>query len=306
MRESFKWWMVMVLALGAAPQLVEAQAPPAKAAKTAKDGKDGKAKAEEAKEPEEPEEPKINVYAEMAKANKLANAGAYSRAVPLYERVLEADPDNYAIAHFNLGEIYKIRNKCKPAAFHYQAYLMTGRDEETLKHARAGLRQCLQPSSATLSVRIAQPEGEVYINGFLFKRGELTPIQLPSGEYKVEARASDHATQTRMIKLKDQEPQQLEMSLERFTFFGLLKVEVDKPGAVVRVSPVKLDKVDETAQPVQVSSPMTAPIKLATGKYFVEIEREGYMRWIRNVQVTREGTTLVEARLTQELPEEIR
>jgi hypothetical protein len=300
MRESFKWWMVMVLALGVGQRVVEAQAPPAKAA-PAKAGKGDKAE-----EPKEPEEPKINVYAEMAKANKLANAGAYSRAVPVYERVLEADPDNYAIAHFNLGEIYKIRNKCKPAAFHYQAYLMTGRDEETLKHARAGLRQCLQPTSATLAVRIAQPEGEVYINGFLFKRGELTPLQLPAGEYKIEARAIDHATQARTIKLKDQEPQQIEMSLERFTFFGLLKVEVDKPGALVRISPLALDKPDETAQPMQVGAPMAAPVKLATGKYFIEIEREGYMPWIRNVQVTREGTTLVEARLTQQLPEEIR
>lgn len=307
MRQSLKGalWCVLMVCVAHGP--LHAQTAPAKdgaPAKAAKDKADGKAKAEGETAPEAP--PKLNVYAEMAKANKLANAGAYSRAVPAYERVLAADPDNYSVAHFNLGEIYKLRNKCVQAAFHYQAYLATGRDEPTLKYARSGLRQCLQPTSPALSVKLAPADGEIYINGFLFARGELKATQLPVGEYKVEVRAEDHGAQVREVRLKEQEPQQLDFTLERFTFFGMLKVEVDQPGATIRVTPKALDKADETAQVQSVASPMAEPLKLATGKYFVEIEREGFDRWIRNVQVTREGTTLVEAKLNKQVPEEIR
>jgi tetratricopeptide (TPR) repeat protein len=248
----------------------------------------------------------FNAYREMARANKLANAGGYTRAVALYEQVVRFDPDGYAVAHFNMGEIYKIRNKFPLAAFHYQAYLSTGRDEDTLKQARAGLRQCLLPSAGTLSVGIAQAAGEIWINGFLFARSnELAPIQLPAGKYTVTAKAQDHGDQTREVEIKDGSAQRLDFTLEQFTFYGQLKVDVDHADATITISPRALDKADETAQQVEVRSPMQ-PVTLATGKYFIEIKREGFNPWIRNVQVTRDGTTLVEAKLTRALPPEIR
>lgn len=255
--------------------------------------------------PKEQPAKEFNAYREMARANKLANAGGYTRAVALYEQVVRFDPDGYAVAHFNMGEIYKIRNKFPQAAFHYAAYLTTGRDEETLKYARAGLKQCMSPTSGTLSVGIAQASGEVWINGFLFARtSELAPMQLPAGKYTVTAKAQDHGDQTREVEIKDGGAERLDFTLEQFTFYGQLKVEVDRADATITITPKALDKVDETAQRIEATSPMQ-PVKLATGKYFIEIKREGFNPWIRNVQVTREGTTLVDVKLTRSLPPEI-
>jgi tetratricopeptide (TPR) repeat protein len=254
---------------------------------------------------QEKKEREFNAYAMMFRANQLANAGSYTRAVPLYVEVLKREPESNSIAHFNLAEINKARGRCVAAAFHYQAYLLTGRDADSLRMARSGLKECLRPDAPTLEVRVEQPGAEVRVNGFLLSRGPLAPTQFPAGIYQVEVTATDHNTQSGEVNIK-REAGVFVASLEKLTFFGELEIKVEQPGASIKIVPRELDKPDSTAPEKAGTSPMKAPVKLATGNYFIEVNLDGYNRWVRNVRVSRDATNQVEVKLNKALPEEIR
>ena len=252
-----------------------------------------------------PEE-RINAYEELARANKLAGAGALSRSIPHYERALRGDPTNYAIAHYNLGEVQRARGKCEIAGFHYQAYAAIGTDAETVKAAREGAAACGKNSWPVLSV-IAQPKAaRVTINGFVFSEGApIEGLALPSGDYTLAITLTDHEPHTRELTLRAGQQERVSVSLKKMAFFGTAAFEVSEPGATVVITPRQLDNPEARGEPLTLTSPITEKTRLPTGSYFVEVTREGYERWIRNIQVSRDADTQVQVRLSRALPDEI-
>ena len=249
--------------------------------------------------------PYINAYDELNRANQLAAAGGFTRAIPHYERALEGDPINYAVAHFNLAEVYRAKKQCKKAGFHYQAYLAVGKDADTRRLADQGSKQCGLDTWPRLNVK-ARPEGqaELRVNGFLFAQGrDIVDQPLPAGDYKVEATLNDHHPASVDIPLS-KNPDPITLTLKKMTFFGTLSITVDQPGATVVITPKQIEHAEQEVQAMTLTSPLE-PIKLPTGKYFIEINRPGFDRWIRNVQVGRDSDTGVQVRLTKSLPAEI-
>src|SRR5690554_8126667 len=59
--------------------------------------------------------PTINAAWEFERANRLASAGALTRSIPHYKKVLEAAPGRYIQAYFNLGEVYRLKGECREA-----------------------------------------------------------------------------------------------------------------------------------------------------------------------------------------------
>lgn len=256
---------------------------------------------------EAPKKRYINAYEELTQANKYAGAGAYSRAIPYYERALEGDPINYVVAHFNLAEVYRAKRQCKKAGFHYQAYLSLGKDAETRKLAQQGSKQCGSDSWPKLNVKV-RPEGsgaELRVNGFVFAQGSnIVDLALPAGDYKVEATLNDHHPASVDVPLgKDAEP--VTLTLKKMTFYGSMTITVDQPGAAVSITAKQLDHPEMQAEDQALLSPIKDSIKLPTGKYFIEVKKDGFDRWIRNVQVGRDADSSVQIRLTKSLPAEI-
>lgn len=256
---------------------------------------------------EAPKKRYINAYEELNQANRLAGAGAFSRAIPYYERALEGDPVNYAIAHFNLAEVYRAKRQCKKAGFHYQAYLVLGKDAETRKLAEQGTKQCGADTWPKLNVKI-RPENsqaEIRVNGFIFSQGkDIVELPLPHGDYKVEATLSDHYPASVDVPLgKDPDP--ITLTLKKMTFFGTMTLVVDQPGATISLTPKSLEHAEMQVDAMTVTSPVKEPLKLPTGKYFVEVKKDGYDLWIRNVQVGRDADSNVQIRLTKSLPQEL-
>lgn len=255
------------------------------------------------------EGPQYDPYEEFVRANRLVSYGGYSRAVKHYERALRGDPVSYDIAHFNLGEVWRARDKCDEAAFHYQAYLQIGRDEEALELSREGLEQCIKKDWGTLALQIEGAEGvpAIHINGFVFTRGtKLEPIKLPPGSYEIEVEATDYIPASRTLELDREQNLEQAIELERELFFGSVSVEVDQKGATVKLIPKELDKSSSEIDPVVKTSPVQGAVKLPTGKYLLEVTHEDHDRWIRHVYVTRDNESSVRVRMTRSLPPELR
>lgn len=297
------------------------------------------------KKKEEP--PTWNAFDEFSRANKLVQYGGYSRALKHYKRALAVAPQTYPIAHFNLGELYKARNNCADAVLHYQIYERVGRDQEAVKFAGEGLRECLakHPDWAKFSLSVKSRyakkgddplDAQLTLHGYTFPLGQsasfedfVLPEHLPSDseDFEIARRKSTGRPATKdrsrteyvglvhvtdfvpygftLVALKGS-PINKVIELEKQTFFGSAKVEVDREGARVTITPLQIDKPDQKVEPISVTSPMQEMVKLPTGKYRLLVEMEGFEPWVRNVYVTRDGSAVVSVSLSRALPPEIR
>ena len=254
--------------------------------------------------------PEVNPFQEFSQGERLANLGGYTKAIPFFERALMASPVQYAVVHYNLGEIYRAKGNCPVALMHYQIFLRKEAQEEVaLKRARSAMRQC-GPTLAdmpSLAVEVAQPEALVRLDRWqLPASATKTPLKLPAGTYTVTVELAGHIPQTRTITLGREAARVEAFDLERQTLFGSLKVSVDVPKATINLVPKTLDKPGSEVSMPEPQVLKAGGAKLPTGKYFLEVTAPGYTRWIRNVYITRENETKVDVLLLKALPPELR
>lgn len=313
----------------------------------AQDGDRKGAKGDKEKKEEKKEEKKKlpwQAYDEFARGNKLVAYGGYSRAVKHYKRALAVDPDNYTIAHFNLGEIYMAQENCADAIVHYQIYALEGRDAEAVGFAKEGITKCkkLNPTWATLSMsteRKYPKKGEdelmatIAVRGYVLSQegkleGFVLPPKLPSDKedfekerrargghaaqaeaektsYDVEVTATDFMPESLSLTAPAGEAITRSVTLEKLTFYGKLAISVDVEGASIKLTPKAVDKPTETPDPFSGTSPLSSELELPTGKYLLEVNSEGYDRWIRHVYITKDNSASVTVSLVKSLPPEI-
>lgn len=251
--------------------------------------------------------PDYDAYEEFAKANKYVSYGSYSKAIPHYERVLAVEPLTYNIVHYNLGEIYRAKKNCVKAVFHYTAYLGTGTDAEALDFSRKSIAECDTSTWPTLTVTATPDTATIKIDGFIFSQnGKIEQLKIGPGGYELEVSAPEFISQTREIKLESKKVSEERFDLEKQTFFGSVHVEVDQPGAKLKLIPRKLDKPELSPGEMALTSPLKEPAKLPTGKYLLEVNLDGYDRWIRHIYITRDQKIDVDVRLTKAMPIELK
>ncbi len=250
---------------------------------------------------------KYDAYEEFVRANKYVSYGSYKRAIPHYQRALEAEPQTYNIAHYNLGEIYRAQKNCIKSVFHYRAYLGTGTDPEALELSEKSIKECDTSTWPTLTVSTNTPDASVRINGFTFAQtGGLDAIKLGPGDYEIEVEAPEYIPQSRDVSLESNKPSVQDFKLEKQTFYGTTMVMVDQPGASMKLIPKKLDKPELSQGETVLTAPMKEAEKLPTGKYLLEITLEGYDRWIRHIYIARDQNVDVNVTLTKSIPVELR
>ena len=275
------------------------------------------AKAEKAEK-----KPEINPYTELQKGNKYAswnNSGGFKRAVKHYKRVLKADPVGFPYAYLNLGEVNKALKRCPDAVLAFQGYLAVSdpSDESSAKQARRGIRECSAADWASIEVSARPVEGlEILVDDHMLARGkDLSSTVIAPGSYELVVRATDHVPVVETIQVTrgaDGAGLSRTFELERQTFFGKVAINVlheGKPleGVTVTLEPKKLDKADPSASSVAIpANAEDGDAQLATGKYFMAVEIEGYRRWIRNIYVTRDSEQTVEVNLVRALPDTLR
>ncbi len=279
------------------------------------------AKTDAAKVEKKEKKPSINPYTELQKGNKYAswnNSGGFKRAVKHYKRVLQADPVGFPYAYLNLGEVNKALKRCPAAVLAFQGYLAVSdpSDGASAKQARRGIRECSAADWASLQVSARPAEGlEILVDGHLLARDkDLSPVVIAPGSYELVVRATDYIPVTETIKVTrgaDGEGLARTFELERKTFFGKVNVNVlheGKPleGVTITLEPRELDKANANASSVSMSANAESGSSLATGKYYLSVEVDGYRRWIRNIYVTRDSEQTVEVNLVRALPDSLR
>ncbi len=261
---------------------------------------------EEAEKKGEKETEKINASWEFARANRLASAGAITRSIPHYEKVLEAAPEKFPQAHFNLAEVYRFKEECRKAVLLYNAYLTFEQDEDNRADAKKGIEQCKAGAAktGTLTVDVEpKSDGRVIVDGYILGHNAgFDEAELLVGEYTVEARATDHVSQTEKVEIQDGKEAKFDFELDKKLFHGTLSVDVSEKGATIKLEPKELDSPRASKEAITVESPLEKPKKLATGKYFLEVTKPGYDRWIRNIYIKRDEETSVQIKLSRALP----
>jgi tetratricopeptide (TPR) repeat protein len=251
---------------------------------------------------------KINASWEFARANRLASAGAVTRSIPHYEKVLEAAPEKYPQAHFNLAEVYRFKKECRKAVLLYNAYMSFEKGEQNKSDALNGIAGCTQGEKTGTLTFSSKPEGrtKLVIDGYVFAEGNIDKIELIVGEYAIEAQAIDHVSKTDTVAIEEGGEVQRNWELEKKLFFGSLRIGVETKGATVTIEPKDLDSPKAEEETLTITTPVDEPQELATGKYFVEVTKPGFERWIRNVHINRDEEADVRVSLTESLPEAIR
>lgn len=246
----------------------------------------------------------VDPYREFVQANKLASAGALTRSIPHYENVIRLAGNRYPLAHFNLAEVLRQKKECAKATVLYRAYMAQGKEEDVLKDADVGIQDCKGSKAwPTLSVRTKPADATIRMNGYVVARGgKFEEVAFAPGEYMVEVEMEDHHSHREMITLVEGEPLVLDVALKAQVFHGTVQFKVEQSKVTIRLHP----RDQESTEVIEIREEMTEPLRVVAGKYFVEVIKPDYHRWIRNVEIGRDTNTELSVNLRRELPAEIR
>lgn len=251
----------------------------------------------------------IDASAHYSEANRLASAGAITRSIPHYEKVIEADPGKYPRAYYNLGEVFRAKDECKKAVLLYRAYRANQPEGDKAASAKSGIYQCSQTSGfGALKVEVSPEEtGRLKVEGYdVGPVARVDGLELLPGEYSVEVFDDEYEAESDSASIEEGDTERLEFDLIKKLFFGEVLVEVDQKAATIDIEPRELDSPKADEKELDLESPMEEPEKLPAGKYFLEVNKSGYDRWIRNIEVTRDNQTTVDVEMIEALPEAIR
>jgi tetratricopeptide (TPR) repeat protein len=266
-------------------------------------------KSEQQKEDDEPE---VDAGKQIRRANELAGRNAITRSIPHYEKGLRAAPGQFPTAYYNLAQVWKAKEEWGKALLHYQAYRAAARTKPSEKEAKEAIDQLLSRLSkskiAELTIDVEPEENaKLFVDGFLIARGgDLKKGKFYGGEYTLRADIEDYHPAEKTIELKEGGETSVELRPQIKTFYGKANVTVDQKDATIKFKPEDLKSPKGPDEPVVRTSPMEEPVELVTGKYLVEVTKDGFLKWVRYVQVRRDKTSSVQVELSKKLPEEIR
>ncbi len=246
----------------------------------------------------------VDPYREFVQANRLASAGAITRSIPHYENVIRLAGDRYPLAHFNLAEVLRNKKECAKATILYRAYIAQGKEEDVLKEAEVGIQECKGSAAwPTLTVHTTPADATIRMNGYVVARGtKLEGMTFAPGEYVVDVEMTDHQSRRETITLVEGEPLALDVVLKAQIFHGTVQFKVEQSDVIIRLHP----RDQASTEVIEIRKEMTAPLRIISGKYFVEVIKPDYHRWIRNVEIGRDVNTEFSVNLRRELPAEIR
>jgi hypothetical protein len=223
----------------------------------------------------------------LRKADKASRRGKYNIALDHLQQALKLTPIPDINDHYNIIVLAAALKRCTEVVLHAHAFELLAKDDPGFEEVTTHRDACLGEEAKTgqISVFDIPEKARVLLNGVLVGDGELSRTSLIVGTYKLEVKALEYKRHREKIVLKENEHEKRSITLIKRTYFGMLVIRTIPPGASIRIE----GKANGT-------SPL-GPIKLTTGKHFVELRLDGYDRFIRNVKIQRDQTTDFEANL---------
>ncbi|MEO1267072.1 MAG: PEGA domain-containing protein [Myxococcota bacterium] len=232
------------------------------------------------------DEPKVDAFALMQEATADAQKRRYGKAIEKFTQVAQADPAQYPNAYYNLGELLRFKKRCIKASLAYARFLELSPDvpdRQTIeKHITTCRKGFARPGKAT--IRVTGPESPVIsIDGLPISTSPDVTVELPAGKYRLKVNAPDYKTFVGAIEVLEGDNRDLNVSLKAKTYYGTLELKVNVEGAQVSIDGGNIG-----------TTPLKEPVQLKAGKHFLELTKEGYHRWIRNVHINRDDAQVVD------------
>lgn len=233
----------------------------------------------EAVEPEKDQEAS-QVEALRAEADDLARKRRYRKAIDKYKEVLSLRPYDYPAIYYNVAEMCKALEDYNQAALFYARYLELDPEATDAKAIERAIDQMQKKRGpgGTLNIKIEGPrEALMIVDGVPLADSGQAKLDLAPGQYKVRATAKDFSPAEGTVTVRAGEESGLSLKLKELTYSGTLALKVNVDGAEIFVDGQKVGV-----------SPLKEPYTLQTGKRFVELKKDGYHRWVRNVIIERD------------------
>lgn len=250
----------------------------------AQEEKKEKLTAEEKKKIEEQAKMLEEIEAKHELAAKHVNRGRYAKAIQIYEEIVSIDPFQTDI-FYNLGQLTSAEEQSDKCVLYYTRYLFLYRGAPDKADIEKEIGKCARKMKdfGYLTITDANTEHvEISLDKLSLFHDSVEQFPIMPGTYKLKASVADYNPYNTEITIKKGEITTVTPHLTAIIYQGRLKLKISEPGATVKLE----GKVYGTS-PVEI-------IKLDVGKYFMEITKDGYDRWIRNVHIERDDELVVD------------
>ncbi len=242
-------------------------------------------------EPEEPPTDPLELNRIYEEALRNTQRGRNTAALEGFKRIAREDP-YWSDAFYNVGSISEHVGHFQDCALYYRRYLIlepTDGDRDSIQRSITRCENAMG-ETGTLHVTATSPEHvRVVLDGIPMSEGELGPLPLTPGTHTISATLIDHYDSTQVVEVVAGETVSLTLTLQPQPFYGSVRFEVAQEGAEILI--------DGVSQGV---SPLAEPIRLETGEYRVEVIKEGYHPWRRNIDILRDLDEVTDVRLIDE------
>lgn len=221
------------------------------------------------------------------KAQSLAERQETREAYKAYREVINVAPRKYPTALYVASSLALELGKCGEAVLLFRGYSKLSEQMDSME-SPTGLTKCKRNvEQGQLKVRVKPKRRvEVFVDGIFVARTRKRPVlQIPAGPRTVRVEAEGFESAQSEVAVEHDDDISVEFQLQEADNSGLLKLDVSKSGATVRMTPRDLANKDTPIRPIVRESPLRGPIELPPGAYFLEIERAGFKRWIRNLNI---------------------
>jgi hypothetical protein len=142
---------------------------------------------------------------------------------------------------------------------------------------------------------------ELFVEGAYLGVGS-GEMDVLTGERKLEAKCPAHFDTTQFVNVRSGDPTSTTIKPKQVPYFGKLVVKVEPADGVTIYLDDKptADRLAEKASKegdISGAGTKEQPFVLGARKWIIRFQKDGYDRWHRRIEVRRDQTTIVEARL---------
>jgi hypothetical protein len=221
------------------------------------------------------------------KAQGLAERQETREAYETYRRLIDVAPKAYPTALYVASSLALELGKCGDAVLLFRGYSKLREQADSLE-SPTGLTDCKDRlEQGQVKVRVKPKRRvELFVDGvFLVKTRKRPTLQIPTGTRSVRVETEGFESAQSDVTVEEDDDITVQFQLQEADNSGALRLDVNESGATVRIAPRDLANEDTPIRPIVRETPIGRPIELTPGAYFLEIEKEGFKRWIRNLNI---------------------
>lgn len=233
-----------------------------------------------------------NAQALYNDAQRRAQNGSWTRALDIYGQILQIEPEMSAAAYQGAILASKLNNH-ELCALYYRNFLYRSPEAAEAPQARLDLEKCERriPTSGTLNVSSVSPENlEIAVDGVIIGRGSVENVVLSAGAHTVRVEAIDFEPFEERVTIQAKQTASVRASLKAIIYYGTLAITVDQADAMVAI-----DGKDLGLTPLSADGH-----RMLSGRYLLTIDKPGFHRWQRYIDIPRNGPYQNDIRLLPE------